>query len=213
MPHVKGLHILNDWKENQKLAKKLPDWAVTRWSRQVSEALDSMAEYPSFDTFVEFVEKEARIMCNPVISLAALRGPDQSREARPYKSTRESGKGKGMALSTGSQEVHLNRDTSLRSQESYGEESSYCVKTQIDSCPFCDGNHYLSSCPEFSVRSVQKRTHFVRSQKRCFGCLRTGHFTRECRMRHTCQRCHGSHPTVLHDEARNNKREVSTMSA
>lgn len=29
MPHVKGLDILNDCEENQKLVQKLPDWAVT----------------------------------------------------------------------------------------------------------------------------------------------------------------------------------------
>ena len=36
-------------------------------------------------------------------------------------------------------------------------------------------------------------------QKRCFGCLRTGHSSKLCQNRHTCQRCKGRHPTCLHD--------------
>lgn len=39
MPHVKGLQILNDYQENQKLVSKLPDWAASRWNRQVTQAL------------------------------------------------------------------------------------------------------------------------------------------------------------------------------
>ncbi|KAJ8001007.1 hypothetical protein DPEC_G00186340 [Dallia pectoralis] len=38
MPHVKGLDILNDCQENQKLVRKLPDWAALRWNRQVTKA-------------------------------------------------------------------------------------------------------------------------------------------------------------------------------
>lgn len=32
MPHVKGLKILNDCEENQKLTQKVPDWLAARWS-------------------------------------------------------------------------------------------------------------------------------------------------------------------------------------
>ncbi|GAA6081879.1 uncharacterized protein LOC122883133 [Tachysurus ichikawai] len=35
MPHVKGLEILNDCDENQKLVCKLPDWAASRWNRDI----------------------------------------------------------------------------------------------------------------------------------------------------------------------------------
>ncbi|XP_048048491.1 uncharacterized protein LOC125269604 isoform X2 [Megalobrama amblycephala] len=32
MPHVKGLQIMNDYQENQKLVQKLPDWVASRWN-------------------------------------------------------------------------------------------------------------------------------------------------------------------------------------
>ena len=72
-PHIKGLSVLDDYKENQKMTAKLPDWVITRWSRVVSESLDNSAEYPPFERFVSFVEKEARVACNPVVSLSAVK--------------------------------------------------------------------------------------------------------------------------------------------
>ncbi|XP_055004474.1 AMME syndrome candidate gene 1 protein isoform X1 [Boleophthalmus pectinirostris] len=39
MPHVKGLQILNDCEENQKLLRKLPDWINARWNRHVTKTL------------------------------------------------------------------------------------------------------------------------------------------------------------------------------
>lgn len=71
-PHVKGLAILNDSEENHKMLKKLPDWAVRKWSRIVVEELDASGEYPTFKCFAEFLQKEARISCNPITSSLSL---------------------------------------------------------------------------------------------------------------------------------------------
>ncbi|KAL0147771.1 hypothetical protein M9458_056914 [Cirrhinus mrigala] len=68
MPHVKGLAILNDSEENHKLLKKLPEWAVRKWSRIVVEELDTSGEYPTFEHFAEFVQKETCVACNPITS-------------------------------------------------------------------------------------------------------------------------------------------------
>lgn len=68
IPHIKGLAILNDCEENHKLLKKLPDWIVRRWSRIVVGELDESGDYPSFACFTEFMQREARIACNPIAS-------------------------------------------------------------------------------------------------------------------------------------------------
>lgn len=72
MPHVKGLAILNGSEENHKLLKKLPDWAVYKWSRIVVEELDKSEEYPTFECFAGFVQKEACIACNPITASLLL---------------------------------------------------------------------------------------------------------------------------------------------
>ena len=63
IPHGNGLDILNDCEENQKLVQKLPDWAITCWNRQVTEALNFEEGVPSFKKFVAFVAFEADIAC------------------------------------------------------------------------------------------------------------------------------------------------------
>ncbi|XP_078020592.1 uncharacterized protein LOC144459802 [Epinephelus lanceolatus] len=59
MPHVKGLDILNDCEENQKLVHKLPDWAASRWNCQVTQSLNEKQEFPTFKDFASFLSTEA----------------------------------------------------------------------------------------------------------------------------------------------------------
>lgn len=67
-------------------------------------------------------------------------------------------------------------------------------------CSFCKEDHYLPDCTKFIEISLDDRNVFIQKDKRCFGCLPTGHFTKQCKVRHTCQRCKGRHPTALHKD-------------
>lgn len=48
-PHVKGLAILSDCEEKQKLLQKVPEWLATRWNHQVTVAPMEGNEFPSFE--------------------------------------------------------------------------------------------------------------------------------------------------------------------
>lgn len=72
MPYVKGLNILNDCEENQKLVQKLPDWAASQWNRKVTQVMRDDQDFPSFQEFVFFIVTEAEIACNPITSFHAL---------------------------------------------------------------------------------------------------------------------------------------------
>lgn len=65
-PHVRGLEILNDCEENQKLVQKLPDWAASQWNRKATQNMKSEHEFPNFQQFVDFMLTEAEIACNPI---------------------------------------------------------------------------------------------------------------------------------------------------
>ena len=80
MPHVPGLQVLNDCEENLKLLKKLPIWATKSWNRYVTWDLDKGMPYPTFNEFTEFVVEEARIACNQISSLRAIKQAEQSSE-------------------------------------------------------------------------------------------------------------------------------------
>ncbi|XP_049419820.1 uncharacterized protein LOC125880984 [Epinephelus fuscoguttatus] len=178
MPHVKGLSILNDCEENHKLLQKLPEWLVRRWNRIVVEELDRSGDYPSFQRFSEFMQKEARIACNPIASplMLNLKTPDErlSKRAKTF-----------------------NTSAQIRGFNSTSPESS----KPRPPCLFCrDEAHGVAKCPAFATKAMDEKKSFIHEHHLCFGCLRKGHSAKDCKRRHTCSTCGGRHPTCLHRE-------------
>ncbi len=183
IPHVKGLEILKDCEENQKLVQKLPDWAASRWNRQVTTALMDGKEFPSFHDFVNFISTEAEIMCNPITSLYAL----HSRQSPPERRI--------------SKEIKRNKTIVFKTQTSVNNDKQPAVKEQLKAqCVLCqDYNHQLHKCPKFMERSLKDRRAYVKDNQLCYGCLKPGHCAKECRRQHTCDVFKLRHPTCLHD--------------
>lgn len=61
-----NLGVLSDCVENRKMVRKLPEWKAIKWNHKVQSNPDSSGNYPNFGQFVDFVNKEARIACNPM---------------------------------------------------------------------------------------------------------------------------------------------------
>lgn len=180
MPHVKGLQILNDYQENQKLVQKIPDWAVNRWNREVTQALSKTQEFPTFKEFAAFVSAEAEIACNPITSFHALQASESDTE-------------KGIQ-----REVRRNKARVFSTQTETG-----CIVRPASKyhCMFCQNDkHQLLTCPRFISKPLEERRKFIQEKKICYGCLKPGHAVRDCRYRLTCSSCKGRHPTCLHDD-------------
>ncbi len=172
MPHLKTLEVLNDCNENQKILLKLPDWLVSRWNRKVMEAREAHAGYPQFKEFVNFLSKEADLACDPISSVQALRSV-------------ESGKPKH------------SRNQTIQAKTLY----TNVAQSTILSCILCKRTgHVLAKCRKFIEKTIQDRVKFVRSERLCFGCLQTGHHSRRCDDKSTCEKCQKRHPTCLHDD-------------
>ena len=75
MESLNCLGALNDKRENCKLMLKLPEWVVNRWNRQIIQWREEKKRFPPFKEFMLFVSKEAKIACDQVISLQALKSP------------------------------------------------------------------------------------------------------------------------------------------
>lgn len=181
IPHVKGLQILNDYQENQKLIQKLPDWAASRWNRQVTQALSQDQEFPDFKEFCVFVSAEADTACNLVTSFQALHALSPVVDKLTLKETKRN---KARVFNT---QTKCESEKSLKS----------VIRTP---CLLCQqGNHQLNSCSDFCIKSLEERRRFVREQKLCYGCLKSGHIASECRYHLVCDICKGKHPSCLHD--------------
>ncbi|XP_026094281.1 uncharacterized protein LOC113066585 [Carassius auratus] len=180
MPYVQGLQALNDCVENQRILAKLPDWLSSRWNRAVTKFQDEYKGFPDFKYFVEFLNKEARIACNPITSLQAIKPAEQERfkqsDQDHYKFQR-------------------NRNSSAKTFTTSSSERTSLM------CVFCKRlGHTLHKCRKFMERPIEERLKFVQSEKLCFGCLKTGHNSRSCTSRSVCEKCEKCHPTSLHQD-------------
>ena len=179
-PHVKGLAILNDCEENHKLLKKLPESMAHRWSRIVVNELDKSQEYPTFARFTEFMQKEARIACNPMASPFLMNNRFED-ERFPKRAKA------------------LNTHAQTKSFISGPPETS--ASHPRPPCSVCeDDSHGIVKCPTFAARTADEKKVFIQENRLCFGCLRKGHVSKDCKGRHTCNICSRRHPTCLHIE-------------
>ncbi|KAK0144640.1 hypothetical protein N1851_016982 [Merluccius polli] len=178
MPYVKGLNILNDCEENQKLVQKLPDWAASQWNRKVTQVMRDDQEFPSFQEFVFFIVTETEIACNPITSFHALHS-SEANSSRPLKEKK-----------CKSSVYHTQTVTETETQGQ--------LKTGLK--PSQDSKHQLHRCPEFKGKALEERRKYVKEKRLCYGCLKTGHNAKDCRNRHSCDKCKARHPTLLHDD-------------
>ena len=91
--------------------------------------------------------------------------------------------------------------SSLQSSSSKHKATSHSVSQaeKTSSCRLCGGSHSLQKCDKFAGLSYQDRCNHVRENRLCFGCLRYGHKSSDCKNRHRCETCSRRHPTLLHD--------------
>ncbi|KAK7925240.1 hypothetical protein WMY93_007550 [Mugilogobius chulae] len=173
MLQIKSLEVLNDCNENQRMLSKLPDWLTARWNRKVIEIEEQSGFFPTFSNFVDFVAREAKIACNPVTSLHALKASDSEKAKSPKT-----------------------RSVGVKVLASSAEEKSDQRK-----CVFCEKpNHNIHACRKFMDKAITERVKFVQTKGLCFGCLSFGHQSKKCEKRKVCDTCKGKHPTCLHEE-------------
>ena len=195
IPHVPGLNILDDCEENQKILCKLPEWVTSRWNRTVTAVLEETGNYPTFETFTAFLTKEAEIACNPISSQLALR----TVEIEPLRERKSNAR----TLSTSTFKQSEPRTNSPRGQSStlgQSNPSAGTITHKSAYCHFCKQDHSIHHCEDFLKERLEDRKAFIIKNNLCFGCLRRGHSSKECKRRSTCSTCLRRHPTPLHGD-------------
>ena len=110
MAQIPCLEVLNDYMENRKLFKNLPDWASARWNRKVTNQPQETGRYPNFYSFVQYVAWESKVACNPVSYYGGLGG--EKRSDREPKRTKANVLTTNMDLeSKGKGDAKENKDT------------------------------------------------------------------------------------------------------
>ena len=74
------------------------------------------------------------------------------------------------------------------------------ASSQSRSCYYCQGSHYLMTCPTFKALRIKDRITWTHQEKRCLSCFRTGHFMKDCPRKIACgiDGCSSNHSRFLH---------------
>jgi len=100
----------------------------------------------------------------------------------------------------------------IKTTEESSKEPNRTSKPQPQ-CPFCKKtDHQLNACVKFKAETCENKLKFVKQNSLCFGCLRKGHMSSDCKKRLTCATCNKNHPTCLHEERYTKKPEKKKRS-
>ena len=188
MDSISGLSCLYDDRENRKLLHIIPEWMVYRWKRIVAQYKEKEKKFPPFKEFMLYVEREARIACDPVTSLNAVK-QDKTHTNKPGGHARPN-RGptlKGRSLLTEAKDDHMPKQ----------ETESRPAKRK---CALCLKDHDIDDCRQFLPKSIEDRKLFVREKQLCYGCLGSNHVSKQCRQKKRCRECKKQHPTSLHGD-------------
>ena len=113
-----------------------------------------------------------------------------------------------LANSIFGRETFAGRSSKPRRESTYVVSENNSVSKELVGsmkCHFCNGDHKISGCKEFSDRTFDERYDFVRLRRLCFKCLSGVHIARECKfiVKCTVAGCSGTlHHTLLHELSR-----------
>ncbi|KAL2086463.1 hypothetical protein ACEWY4_017522 [Coilia grayii] len=162
---------------------KLPYKLRERWRNKAYELQEQRDRRVRILDLVSFIEKQSCIAADPVF------GDLQDQTA-----------------------VRGKTRAPVKAQTSKSTSSSYVTSVALPlketkpepSCHFCSSKHTLDSCKTFMKKAHRDKLSFLKSKGICFGCLSTGHISKDCKRRLTCSMCKRAHPSTLHIEPKDN---------
>ena len=185
MRNMQALNELNHTTNLQILMQKLPYRLRGAWRSKVYDIESRGQDHQvTFHDFVEFTDRNAKIMMNPVF------GGIQS-------STHGENRTRGMTKSKAKPIRSFATSTEQKKTSTYSGKS-----TNTRNCEYCKGtSHNLETCFKLAKLSNDEKLKFVRQLGMCFACLKKeNHISKNCKNKLVCKKCAKRHPTVLHQE-------------
>ena len=175
------LYILNDAREIQKLAVKLPRSMQKPWIREIARTKASTGAHPTFSAFADFVQLESDAVNDPIVRLTSR--PPSAKPGEPPG-------GKGDSVPKPRRQVfHTKTDTEDP------------PRPAPITCSFCKRlHHHVSVCRQLQKKGLEERKEHFKRERLCYGCANTGHLSNQCKERCKCKLCGKAHPTCLHGD-------------
>ena len=184
---ISTLSEINHPKNLQHIVSKFPFLLQERWRCTVYH-LNEEGKQPNLSYLVKFVEQEVDMMTDPLFGTEEMTVFAKSKRI----------------AQTNEQTKSKNRTSfSTKADDERPQNSDAVQEFQVNVyCLYCKGAHSIEACESLLEMRIDRRLQVVRDHRLCFGCLKTGHVSKQCRSRLQCQKCEKYHPTLLHAKKR-----------
>nr|XP_040024067.1 uncharacterized protein LOC120812302 [Gasterosteus aculeatus aculeatus] len=202
--HIKYMKELDMPANLRTILMKLPYKLREKWRNVACDILEQTGSRAVYVDFVNFIEKQVKIVSDPLFgNINDVSPASYTKLSMQVKQKRKSG--------TFATSINAPKD-------GHKEMENLTAHSNQLKCMFCYlTNHTLEKCFQFRRKTQQDKIQFLKEKGVCFGCLKHGHTSKDCRGRLDCEVCHRKHPSVLHVEKEDttritSKETVSTVS-
>lgn len=178
---------------------KLPYKLRERWRGIAFDLQERRGQRPVFSDLVMFIETQVKIFSDPLFgniqdshTTTTSKASTLSHvRANPIKTPR------GSSFATNVSTVMGAVDTEHVQRKS----GSFSSIRKPQGCLFCTrSDHSVDKCSQFKGKIHRDKINFLKERGVCFGCLKMGHISKDCRSRLDCDVCSRKHPGILHIE-------------
>ena len=168
----------------RKLVDKLPYNMQDKFRQKVYDITNNENNRQvTFNDLVSFITTAVEVMSHPIFGKQINSSSNDTKEKQDKKNYK----------------VNCNT-ASIIDKDNKACNSTKEKRPYKPSCLFCKEDHYLDDCKPFIEKSIDERVQFVKDNKICFGCLKPGHLSKDCKRKRKCAVCKLTHPTALHKE-------------
>ncbi|KAK0154798.1 hypothetical protein N1851_002884 [Merluccius polli] len=189
LPHMQEMDMPSNMKT---VVCKLPYKYRERWRAVAHDIMEKYNQRAHFVDVVAFLEKQVRILSDPIFGNIEPPVPQNVTASKPcnnFKMQTKSFRGKGSSFATTVMPVNSSEEKA---------HTSNAKRQDILYCSCCTRAHLLEKCQQFQRKKHRERIRFLKEKGICFGCLKVGHISCDCKKRLVCEVCEQQHPTALH---------------
>lgn len=210
MQNVAYMEELDSPSNMRAVLAKLPFKLRDKWRSVACHLTESRQTRAKFKDLVEFTEKQARISLDPIFG-NILDSSYKPKVTQPEPKLRPKSASRGSSFATTIDTSFRDCDEPAHVQDKdkdkgKGKESVTTKKP----CIFCTGEHDIDTCKKLKAKPHKEKVEILRRKGLCFGCLKRGHMSKECKRRVICGTCKLKHPTVLHIEAASSTKKTDS---
>jgi len=182
MENLAYMEEMNVVSNMRTILMKLPYKIRERWRNKACELQEHGQHCAMFSDLVKFIERQVKILSDPLFgNIQDAKQTSTVKTSTIIKSRERSSPRSSFATTVTPMETAV---------ESNGVERNLFISSH-NYCLFCNKiDHTLERCPQMKKKKHREKIDFLKEKGVCFGCLKRGHLSRDCKSRLTCDTVH-----------------------